>query len=109
MKAYFCDMYNQTITGKVACALTASMDVAGHSGPKLLVLNDQGGASLNVSEGVSGCLRAQEHGHQPVVCFEPGIMSRDCSAGNRAYVDVRSTLRAQMGDNRPAVCYEDKE
>lgn len=46
MKAYFCDMYNQTITGKVACALTASMDVAGHSGPKLLVLNDQGGRRL---------------------------------------------------------------
>ena len=41
-----------------------------------------------------------------VVCFEPGIMSRDCSAGNRAYVNICSTLRAQMGDNQPAICYE---
>ncbi len=32
-------------------------------------------------------------------------MRRDCSAGNRAYVDICSTLRAQMGDNQPAVCY----
>ena len=40
-----------------------------------------------------------------VICFEPGIMRRDNSAGNRAYVDICSTLRAQMGDNQPAVCY----
>ena len=43
--------------------------------------------------------------HIPVVCFEPGIMSRDCSAGNRAYENICSTLRARMGDNQPAVCY----
>ena len=30
---------------------------------------------------------------------------RDCSAGNRAYLNICSTLRAEMGDNRPAVCY----
>ena len=49
---------------------------------------------------------ATDSDHIPVVCFEPGILSRDCSAGNRAYVDVCSTLRAQMGDNQPAVCYQ---
>lgn len=139
MKAMFCDLYNQVLTGDVACALTASMDVAGHSGPKVLILNDQGGDVMNVVEDITATLRAQDHGHPPVVClnfqgsksnnvctedetcysmnamhghdvhvvcFEPGILRRDCSAGNRAYIDICSTLRAQMGDNQPAVCYE---
>ena len=133
------DLYNQVFTGNIACALTASMEVAGHSGPKVLILNDQGGYVMDINENVTMTLRAQEHGHQPivclnfqgskgnnvctedgicqtllsmhghdvhVVCFEPGIMRRDCSAGNRAYMDVCSTLRAQMGDNQPAVAYE---
>lgn len=34
----------------------------------VVVLNDQGGAAMNVSE-IAGTLRAQEHGHQPVVCM----------------------------------------
>ena len=72
---------------------------------KMLILNDQGGSVMNVSKETSATLRAQDHGHPPVVCFEPGIMSRDCSAGNRAYENICSTLRAQMGDNQPAVCY----
>ena len=138
MKAIGCDLYNQTLTDDIACALTATMDVAGHSGPKVLILNDQGGSVMDVQEDITATLRAQDHGHPPVVClnfqgsksnnvytedntapsllamhghdvhvvcFEPGILSRDCSAGNRAYVDVCSTLRAQMGDNQPAVCF----
>ena len=104
--AMFCDMYNFAITGNVSANLNAaSCDSPTHSGPSLLILNDQGGSIMDISNDVSACLRAQEHGHQPVVCFEPGIMRRDCSAGNRAYMDVCSTLRAQMGDNQPAVCY----
>ena len=171
-----CDLYNQVLTGDTACALTASMEVAGHSGPKVLILNDQGGSVMDVSQDVTATLRAQDHGHPPVIClnfqgsksnnaitedgkcyslnamhghdmhvicipmtfqgkagseaslcvgeniahtlrpsieadvvycFEPGIMSRDCSAGNRAYKNICSTLRAQMGDNQPAVCYEE--
>ena len=111
---------------------------ANHAGPTLLILNDQGGGVIDTSEDVTMTLRAQEHGHQPiacytitnhdaisnafttetiradchgaipVVCFEPGILSRDCSAGNRAYVNICSTLRAEMGDNRPAVCYRNE-
>ena len=30
-------------------------------------LNDQGGSVMSVSEDVAGCLRAQEHGHQPCI------------------------------------------
>lgn len=35
--------------------------------PSILCLNDQGGAVMECSEDVSGTLRAQEHGHQPLV------------------------------------------
>lgn len=33
------------------------------------VLNDQGGAVMDVSD-KAGTLRAQEHGHQPIICFK---------------------------------------
>lgn len=36
----------------------------------VLCLNDQGGSVMGVSEDVVGSLRAQEHGHQPVICAE---------------------------------------
>lgn len=100
-----CDMYNFQITGDVACNINANSGLsANHAGPTILVLNDQGGQSMNVSD-KPYTLRAQMKHHEPIVCFEPGIMSRDCSAGNRAYMDICSTLRAHMGDNQPAVCY----
>ena len=35
--------------------------------PAVLCLNDQGGSVMECSEDVSGTLRAQEHGHQPLV------------------------------------------
>lgn len=98
----------------------------------------RGGAILDVSHDVTACLRAQDHGHPPVVClnfqgsksnnvvtedgkcyslnamhghdvhvvcFEPGIVKRE---GNRSRFlkDRCVTLRADMGDNQPAVCYE---
>jgi len=59
---------------------------------------------MNVSEDVTACLRAQDHGHPPVICFEPGIARREGS-DSRFVRDKSVTLRAQMGDNQPAVCY----
>ena len=35
--------------------------------PSVLCLNDQGGGVMSCSEDVAGTLRAQEHGHQPLV------------------------------------------
>jgi DNA (cytosine-5)-methyltransferase 1 len=71
-----------------------------------LVLNDQGGSVMGVSYGVTGTLRAQEHGHQPIVCygFEPGIAKREGNP-NRFSEDLCPTLRAKMGDNQAAVAY----
>lgn len=36
----------------------------------VVCLNDQGGSKMGVSD-KAGCLRAQEHGHQPIVCYAP--------------------------------------
>lgn len=38
--------------------------------PTVLCLNDQGGSVMECTENVTGTLRAQEHGHQPLVLFE---------------------------------------
>lgn len=97
------DSYNLCLTGDVGRTLSTPSGGLNEHIP-LIVLNDMGGSVMNVSD-IPGTLRSQMKHHEPIVCFEPGIMSRDCSAGNRAYVDVCSTLRAQMGDNQPAVCY----
>lgn len=64
-----------------------------------LVLSDQGGGVMGISHDVTATLRAQTHGHEPIV-FEPGVMSRD---GGHVYDGVAPTLRAEPGDNRPAV------
>lgn len=105
-----CDMYNFQITVDKSANLNASScNSPTHSGPSLLILNDQGGSVMDTSDDITSTLRAQDHGHPPVVCFEPGIMSRDCSAGNRAYIDICSTLRAQMGDNQPAICFQQNQ
>lgn len=89
------------ILGERAGALTAE---SGMHNTNYLVLNDQGGSVMDVSD-KAGCLRAQEHGHPPVVCFEPGITKRE-GGNSRIIRDRCGTLRAEMGDNQPAVCYE---
>ena len=62
------DTYNHSITGDVACSLTAvGAGDPTKSGPSVLCLNDQGSSIMSVSEDVSGSLRVQEHGHQPIV------------------------------------------
>jgi site-specific DNA-cytosine methylase len=50
---------------EVAPTLKASP--SGNMAPSVLCLNDQGGQVMEWSENVSGALRAQEHGHQPLV------------------------------------------
>ena len=39
----------------------------GNSMPSVLCLNDQGGSVMDCTKSLSGTLRAQEHGHQPLV------------------------------------------
>jgi DNA (cytosine-5)-methyltransferase 1 len=54
---------------------------------------------MDVSEGVTGTLRSQEHGHAPIV-FEPGAASR---LGGHVWTDFAGALRADAGDNQAAV------
>ena len=44
--------------------------------PAVLCLNDQGGGIIDWSEDMSGTLRAQEHGHQPLVFENHGVDAR---------------------------------
>lgn len=37
-----------------------------------MVLNDQGGGRMSVTQGTSGTLRAQEHGHPPITFDKMG-------------------------------------
>lgn len=67
-----------------------------------MCLNDQGGSCMDLSEDVTGTLRAQEHGHQPIV-FEPGAVSR---IGGRVWENLTGALRADAGDNQAAVVIE---
>lgn len=41
--------------------------------PSVLCLNDQGGSVMDCTVGITGTLRAQEHGHQPLVYENHGI------------------------------------
>ena len=43
---------------------------SGNMMPTVLCLNDQGGQLMEVTENVAGTLRAQEHGHQPLVLYD---------------------------------------
>ena len=46
---------------------TLKGSASGNMMPSVLCLNDQGGSVMECSEDVAGTLRAQEHGHQPLV------------------------------------------
>ena len=76
---------------------------------QILVLNDQGGGQMDISHNITATLRAQDHGHPPLIlqtiAFEPGVMSR---CGGHIYYDIAGTVRANAGDNQQAVVYERK-
>ena len=76
-----------------------SANFKGCPGEPISVLNDQGGSCMSITEGLTVTLRAEEHGHQPVV-FEPGAVSR---IGGHSDEGMAGTLRADMGDNQLAV------
>jgi len=42
--------------------------------------------------------------NQNIICFEPGALTRDM--GNRCWEEKSPTLRADMGDNQPAIAFQ---
>lgn len=74
---------------------------SGNSMPSVLCLNDQGGSVMSCSEDLSGTLRAQEHGHQPLVYENHGIDAR--YTGPHDVVPTMSARYGTGGNNVPLV------
>ena len=87
--------YNESV------APTLKGSPGGNCMPSVLCLNDQGGSVMNCSENVSGTLRAQEHGHQPLVYENHGIDSR--YTGPHKVAPTMSARYGTGGNNVPLV------
>lgn len=61
-------------------------------GPSILCLNDQGGQVMDCTENITSTLRAQEHGHQPLVYESHGIDSR-----YKGPLEIAPTMSARYG------------
>ena len=69
--------------------------------PSVLCLNDQGGSQMHCTEDIAGTLRAQEHGHQPLVFDNHAQDSR--FTGPVAVSQTVSAGFGQGGNNQPLV------
>ena len=69
--------------------------------PSVLCLNDQGGSIMDCTEDVTGTLRAQEHGHQPLVFENHGIDAR--YTGLHKVAPTMSARYGTGGNNVPLV------
>lgn len=87
------------------CAPTLKAMPSGNMMPAVLCLNDQGGGQMDCAEGVSGTLRAQEHGHQPLVYENHGIDAR--YTGPHPVAPTLSARYGTGGNNVPLVARED--
>ncbi|MCM0703829.1 DNA cytosine methyltransferase [Faecalicatena sp. BF-R-105] len=80
---------------------TLKGSAGGNCMPSVLCLNDQGSSVMNCSENVSGTLRAQEHGHQPLVYENHGVDSR--YTGPHKVAPTMSARYGTGGNNVPLV------
>lgn len=74
-----------------APTLTAAAGMSGNNQP-VICLNDQGGQAMSVTVDATGTLRAQEHGHQPIVAFTCNQRDEVRLLGEKA-----GALQAQAG------------
>ena len=73
---------------------------SGNCMPSILCINDQGGQIMECSENVTGTLRAQEHGHQPLILrpTEPKVYENHGIDGRYTGPhDVAPTMSAAYG------------
>lgn len=96
------DVYNFDITGNIACCLTANIGTPSTAGQKIIILNDQGGSVMDISNEVTACLRAQEHGHPPIVCFKERAGKPGGGKGILIGEDKSFTLSTLQDE---AICY----
>lgn len=99
--------YNESI------APTLKGSSSGNCMPSILCLNDQGGQIMECSENVTGTLRAQEHGHQPLILRPKGPKVYENHGIDGRYTgphDVAPTMSARYGtggNNIPLVQQEE--
>lgn len=68
---------------------------------KMMILNDQGGSVMDITDDITATLRAQDHGHPPVVChpvycIEGNVVDRVSSKNGKGWCeDVSPTLNTQ--------------
>ena len=72
--------------------------------PSVLCLNDQGGSIMSCSEDVTGTLRAQEHGHQPLIFENHGVDAR--YTGPHEVAPTLSARAGTGGNNLPLALQE---
>lgn len=75
--------------------------------PSVLCLNDQGGSVMSCSENIAGTLRAQEHGHQPLIFENHGIDGR--YTGPHSIVPTLSARGGTGGNNLPIALQESED
>ena len=91
--------------GSVGYSESAAPTLKGAAGgncmPAVLCLNDQGGGVMDCTKDVSGTLRAQEHGHQPLVYENHGIDAR--YTGPHPVAPTLPSRAGTGGNNLPLV------
>lgn len=86
---------------------------SGNCMPSILCINDQGGQIMECSENLTGTLRAQEHGHQPLILRPTGPRVYENHGIDGRYTgphDVAPTMSARYGtggNNIPLVQQEE--
>ena len=88
-------------------APTLKAAASGNMMPSVLCLNDQGGRIMECSEDISGTLRAQEHGHQPLVFENHGIDAR--YTGPHKVAPTLSARAGTGGNNLALVAQEEPQ
>ena len=67
----------RVVEDEICQSLTQRMGTGGCNVPIILVLNDQGGEVINCEkQEISPTLRAQDHGHPPIVIYETNDSNR---------------------------------
>jgi len=87
--------YNESV------APTLKGSPGGNCMPSIICLNDQGGSVMDCTVGITGTLRAQEHGHQPLVYENHGIDAR--YTGPHTIAPTLSARAGTGGNNLPLV------
>ena len=90
IKSYGLDSYNQEVCEEISMTMKTYM--GGDNSLKVICLNDQGGSMMGVTEEITATIRAQEHGHQPIVYENHSQDSRYKELG-----DVSETMSAKYG------------